>query len=164
MTLFPINPVGCCNNNGKCYVSQDDFNDLSEDVSGIDDRVTALEQGGTGVAYEEVTATYDSTYGWIIDAEDVNDGLYLIVGDTYSYTMMYDGTINSEIRGGGFPIISGNVYEMKFPIMRVYDDTVPSYSGKMAITIGRLHYSGGSWSITDGTPTEGLRIYRLTDN
>lgn len=163
MTLFPIKPVGCCDK-GKCYVSQKEFDELSEDVSGIDGRVTALEQGGTGVTYEELTATYDSTYGWIIESDDVKDGLYLIVGDTYSYTMMYDGTINSEIRGGGFPTVSGNLYEMRFPVMRVYDDTLPAYSGKMAIKIGRLHYSNGAWSITDGTPTEGLRVYRLADN
>lgn len=155
MTLTPIEPIVVPEDGDMPpIVSQREFNAL-------DDRVKALEEGGVGVSYKEITATYDGSYGWIIEPEDVKAGMYLIVGDTYSYAMMYDGISATPMYGGGYPIMNGNIYEFYFPCITVYGEGVPAYAGKMAITVKRLHYSNAVWSIISGTPSSGLRVYYL---
>ena len=58
VSLFPIKPVGCCNN-AKCYVSLDEFKDLDERVTELEEEVSTM---------EEVSATVSGTGLVILNA------------------------------------------------------------------------------------------------
>lgn len=96
MTLFPIKPVGCCNN-GKCYVSQREFNDLDERVTELEEDVSTME-----------TVDFTIMAGAIVIPEIV-EGLYIIT-DAHSTHIVsvknvagqYLSTIGAYAYGGTF--------------------------------------------------------------
>lgn len=79
--LFPskvkrscCNEDACCNNGG---VTAKAFKDLN-------DRVTALEEGGAGVSYEEVPVTFSggtehNRTSMKVEVDDAKEGLYLVL-------------------------------------------------------------------------------------
>jgi len=75
VSLFPIKPVGCCNN-AKCYVSLDEFKELKEEVE-------------TKPVARKVDYEIDVTTGNML-VDDTVHGLYIVWFNGGTYTLLID--------------------------------------------------------------------------
>ena len=155
--IAPIKPIECCPK-GKAYVSLAEFKELGEEVTDIDTRVTAIEEGGVGAVLEDVAYSISGTEVYI---EDNQPGVYFVCTDLIgspSVRASYTFTIMPRDSGGSVKTIYSPMVtyqDQNFAYRQVFLQVESS----TAIRLHQMEYTNSQASGIGFRP--GLKVYRI---